>query len=69
MMKVTKHSSESGHHISSEDVTVLHKNTMYMDHLMKVTNETQPLPDSFRGVRFSPEILVWLLLYFNKSGL
>jgi len=38
-MKVTKHSSESGHPISSEDVKVLHKNTLYMDHLMKVTND------------------------------
>lgn len=38
-MKVTKHSSESGHPISSEDVTVLRKNTLYMDHLMKVTSD------------------------------
>lgn len=38
MMKVTKHSSDPGHPISSEDVIVLHKNTLYMDHLIKVTN-------------------------------
>jgi hypothetical protein len=64
MMKVTKHSTESGHLLSSEDVTVLHKNTLYMDHLMKVTNETQPLPDSFRDVRFSTEM--WLPSYFSN---
>jgi hypothetical protein len=43
------------------------KNTLYMDHLMKVINEIQPLPDSFRDIGFSPEI--WLPAYFNKAGL
>jgi hypothetical protein len=29
--------------LSVEDVTILHKNTLYMDHLMKITNDPATL--------------------------
>jgi hypothetical protein len=56
MIEVTEHSRESGHHISSEDSTVLDKNTLYMYHLMRVTSEIQPLLHSYRHLGFSLEI-------------